>query len=163
MRNCLSAGQLAQLLRPTEAAAWVDAAVLHLSECELCQQRIEELSGAAELPPDSPNTQGAGNTAMLDAVKLNLRESFVLSPEPSSTGLSSFRSTSATPTPGLLGKLEPATRADSLGRFAEYEVFRLLGSGGIGIVYEVIGSTPFDSAWPRAQPARGSPHGQGAN
>lgn len=100
----------------------VDAALTeHLSQCVQCQNRMDELAAnndqwqlAAAALSDA---NSLGNASIIIALDTELDEEFPLQADPIS-----------------LDFLDPPSHPEMLGRIGRYEVERLIGAGGMGIV-----------------------------
>jgi eukaryotic-like serine/threonine-protein kinase len=115
------------LLSADEASAEFSETARHLEMCPRCRERLTELSGADDLVKEACETLRDGGEPTLE--RRDGPASIVVSVEP------------------LLGDdipidcetlsldfLEPASHPEMLGRIGRYEVERLIGAGGMGVV-----------------------------
>jgi eukaryotic-like serine/threonine-protein kinase len=115
------------LLNADEATAEFAETARHLESCPRCRERLTELSGAEGLVKEVCETLRDGGEPTLE--RKEGPASIVVSVEP------------------LLGEdtpidcetvsldfLEPASHPEMLGRIGRYEVERLIGAGGMGVV-----------------------------
>jgi eukaryotic-like serine/threonine-protein kinase len=115
------------LIDADEASAEFAETARHLDQCPRCRERLAELSGADELVKQVCETLRDGAEPTLD--RQEGPASIVVSVEP------------------LLGEdtpidcetvsldfLEPPSHPEMLGRIGRYEVERLIGAGGMGVV-----------------------------
>ena len=119
--------RLEVLLVADEASAEYRAAASHVEACARCQQRLLQLSG---------------DNALLHEVRDTLRACGETEPyrgaSPSSVVISiesgSDDEAGAECEPISLDFLAPPSHPEMLGRIGRYEVERMIGSGGMGIV-----------------------------
>lgn len=112
---------LEQMLGSEQSSEPSDALLSHVESCTHCQQRISEL---------------AGSTAMWQGVKAAISDAADSDPQ--------RRFPSATIEPSAIHwtesmakqLLSPPTHPEMLGRLGRYEVERLIGSGGMGVVFK---------------------------
>lgn len=115
------------LVNADEASAEFTETARHLESCPRCRERLAELSGADDLVKEVCDTLRDGGEPTLE--RKEGPASIVVSVEP------------------LLGEdtpidcetvsldfLEPASHPEMLGRIGRYEVERLIGAGGMGVV-----------------------------
>jgi serine/threonine protein kinase len=112
---------LEHMLQINQSSEPSDALLAHVESCTRCQQRISEL---------------AGSTAMWQGVKAAISEA--------ADSDQRRRFPSATLDPSAIEwtesmakqLLSPPTHPEMLGRLGRYEVERLIGSGGMGVVFK---------------------------
>jgi len=124
MTPCLNDNDLERLIHDTCSAAEPGAVADHVSECAHCQERLDKLSGVAglrELPAVRPVTAASPH---LSRVIRSLRAVATLDAEPAVAGRQ------ALPT------LRPAEEPGYIGRLGDIHIRRLVGRGGMGVVYE---------------------------
>jgi serine/threonine protein kinase len=129
--SCPERDQLDKLLAGTLADSERRELVRHLDSCDVCQSSLEKLAvgdtglalvvraAASESPPPS-------RSRYWQALEELTQDE---TPLPRSSGRIAARMTSV-----LLEFLEPTDKPDQLGRLAHFEVERLLGRGGMGMV-----------------------------
>jgi eukaryotic-like serine/threonine-protein kinase len=115
------------VLYDNEDSAEFRAASSHVESCSKCQQRLLELSGNQSLLQEVRETlQACGETEPYHSVT------------PSSVVISidghSDDDMGAECEPVSLDFLTPPSHPEMLGRIGRYEVERMIGSGGMGIV-----------------------------
>ncbi|MFN8741927.1 MAG: serine/threonine-protein kinase [Pirellula sp.] len=112
---------LEALLRPDQSLEPSEELLTHVENCNRCQERISELAG--------PKTMWQGVTAAISQpFDSNQQRRF----SPVSLDQSNFNWTES------MAKqlLSPPTHPEMLGRLGRYEVERLIGSGGMGVVFK---------------------------
>lgn len=112
---------LEALLRPDQSLEPSEELLTHVENCTRCQKRISELAG--------PKTMWQGVTAAISQpFDSNQQRRF----PPVTLDQSNFNWTES------MAKqlLSPPTHPEMLGRLGRYEVERLIGSGGMGVVFK---------------------------
>lgn len=92
----------------------------HLADCEECRQRFEELAAPSDWWHETTSVLAADNT-IDESPAAEANQSL------SAAQLSQY--------------LSPADSPDSIGRVGSYSVTRVLGSGGMGVVFEAFDAT----------------------
>jgi serine/threonine protein kinase len=103
----------------------------HLASCTQCRQRLETLTNAAAIvPPGAPRwrSQSLSSAALQQAVRHLQNENLTDSVLPEAPPLDSAR----------LSFLRRTDRPGFLGRLGNYDVRRVIGYGGMGIVLEAL-------------------------
>ena len=118
--------RLKQLLSADESSAEYHAVASHVEVCARCQQRLVELSGdntfLIDLRTMLQETDGA------ETYRPSSNSSVVISIE------SGTMEAGAEVEPVSLNFLAPPSHPEMLGRIGRYEVERMIGSGGMGVV-----------------------------
>jgi eukaryotic-like serine/threonine-protein kinase len=139
---CPSAQQLRELLGGSLSAEQQEACMQHLDQCAGCQAKLEELAtGGSNLPALVQRVNEAvpvAASAYWPAIRAVEKSAHVaetmdvdVGPRPHDT--TRLRDTS-------INFLGPASDAAYLGRLAHFDVMRVLGRGGMGIVFEAFDS-----------------------
>lgn len=112
-----SDGELGSLLWSVEDSDECQQASVHVESCELCQSRLEQLSGSAGIDRETSELlEGYPWHALSDLDQ-------VPAPDESANDLRD-----------QLDMLSPPSHPELLGRLGRYEVERVIGKGGMGIV-----------------------------
>jgi serine/threonine protein kinase len=112
---------LDEVLRQEPSSEPSEELLAHIETCHRCQQRISEWAGPADM-------WRAAKAAMSDEEDSGSQRRF-----PSGT----FDSSAIRWTESMARQLlSPATHPEMLGRLGRYEVERLVGSGGMGVVFK---------------------------
>ena len=100
----------------------------HLAHCERCRSELEARAGLTSLIPGHADSEPPPTSAALDRVVERLRaEPPSGTPvDPSALGWQQTR----------LPFLQPTDRPGFLGRLGQYEIRRVIGRGGMGMVFE---------------------------
>ncbi len=124
--------QLHALLYADESSAEYERASQHVEYCESCRMRLEQLAASDEMWRD---TQQALSGDEIDEL---LQESHLLD----SAGDTAWHRLQR-PKPSAIWSesiarqlLQPPTHPEMLGRLGRYEIERLIGSGGMGVVFK---------------------------
>ena len=132
--TCPQAEELRQLLDGTLSGQRQETCTQHMDSCQCCQSKLEvmategtNLSSVVESLRDAAPPVNSGYWQAVQQVEAVLDETFV----PKSTG--SRRDVS-------LDFLESASDSAYLGRLAHFDVMRVLGRGGMGVVLEAFDS-----------------------
>lgn len=120
-------GRLEILLKEDEDSSEFQAAAQHVEFCLPCQQRLSELSGEHILLQEVRNT--LRSQADTEAYERHSSSSVVISIEQSHGD--DFGTECE---PVSLDFLSPPSHPEMLGRIGRYEIERVVGSGGMGIV-----------------------------
>jgi serine/threonine protein kinase len=124
--ECPRTGELERLLAdPRDEQVW-ETLLEHLDRCPTCRERIDRLHAAERVIPDQPASwRSPPSSAALDRAIASLRAA---APPalPSSIGAADYS----------LPFLRPISREGYLGRLGNYDVRRIIGRGGMGIVLE---------------------------
>lgn len=112
---------LETMLRQNQHSEPSDELLSHLESCPRCQQRISEL---------------AGSNQMWLGVKFAISESTEDEPQRSIPPLATDPSAIHWTESVAKQLLSPPTHPEMLGRLGRYEVERLIGSGGMGVVFK---------------------------
>lgn len=138
---CPQPDELRQLLEGSLSGDRQHACTEHMDSCECCQAKLEELATGgtnlnqlvAHLNADEPVSTSPYWPA-LQALDADLRETFV-----PKAGIA--KSPPVKPRRDVsLEFLQPSSDAAYLGRMAEFDVMRVIGRGGMGIVLEAFDS-----------------------
>jgi Leucine-rich repeat (LRR) protein len=136
--SCPSAEQLESILRGQAPPETVESFVAHLEHCEHCSAAVEKsladntLLEAIQLQATVPNAPAGYVLALIQRL--------VRLPVDESVGETGGRTTAGglPPSPAALLSdfLSPPQAADELGRLGQYRVLKLLGKGGMGVVFQ---------------------------
>lgn len=136
MKHCLDQSQLEQLLAdvlPSREQAVCDA---HLSDCPACRDRLEQMTDVAGLSRvmRASSTLPASESRHLKQVINRLQSE-----------LTCYRSTPSTLSSGAtthtaIPRLQPTTKPGFIGRLGDILIKRVLGQGGMGVVFEGLDS-----------------------
>lgn len=120
-------GRLETLLKTDEDSAEFLAASQHVESCQRCQRRLAELSGEEDLlaevretlktQADTATYERHSNSSVVISIEQPFHDEFGTECEPVS-----------------LDFLSPPSHPEMLGRIGRYEIERMIGSGGMGIV-----------------------------
>lgn len=128
--NCPAAEELRQLLEGTLSDQQQAVCSEHLDTCECCQTKLEGIatggSNLSKIVQTVRESEVSANSGYWPAVRIleaTIDETFVPAKTPRS----------ATPT---LDFLQPAEDSAYLGRLAQFDVMRIIGRGGMGLVLE---------------------------
>ena len=121
-------GRLQVLLNADEDSTEFQSAAKHVEFCQPCQQRLAELSGDETLLQEVRDTLCVEEKA--DGYKRHANSSVVISIEHSHDD-DDFGTECE---PVSLDFLAPPSHPEMLGRIGRYEIERMIGSGGMGIV-----------------------------
>jgi len=131
---CPQADELRQLLEGSLSSDQVQACTEHMDSCQGCQSRLENLatdgtnlSSLVESIDESGPPVNSGYWAAARLLEASVEETFV----PVATARRREVS---------LNFLEPASDSAYLGRLAHFDVMRMLGRGGMGVVLEAFDS-----------------------
>lgn len=131
---CPQADELRQLLEGSLSSEQVQACTDHMDSCQGCQSRLENLatdgtnlSSIVESIDESGPPANSGYWAAARQLEASVEETFV----PVATARRREVS---------LSFLEPASDSAYLGRLAQFDVMRILGRGGMGVVLEAFDS-----------------------
>ena len=134
--NCPSINELRQLLGELPADAQGEQLAAHLDECQGCQEKLEEVAtGGTNLPQlveGLHESEPVAESAYWPAIR-------------AVSQAAAFAPTIAPPSPPRMRDsstnfLLPPTDPAYLGRLAHFDVMRVLGRGGMGIVLEAFDS-----------------------
>lgn len=132
--SCPSTQDLLSLLNDSSSDERRDECVRHLDSCECCQAKLEELAvggtNLSQLCQQTPESSPAATSAYWPVVKA--LEAGAQSP-PAAAKAPRSRNTP-------LDFLQPPTDSAYLGRLAHFDVMRLIGRGGMGLVLEAFDS-----------------------
>ncbi|MBI1914599.1 MAG: serine/threonine protein kinase [Planctomycetes bacterium] len=116
--------------------------VRHLEECPACADSVERLLATDTLADAVRTQEGAAERPRNERVENLIQQLCQLRPAgavPSPTGSDAsgeVGSACREPAPESYSFLAPAQRADELGRLGPYRVLKVLGSGGMGVVFQ---------------------------
>ncbi len=110
-----------------EASAEFAETARHLETCSRCRERLAELSGTDDLVKEACETLRDGGEPTLE--RMEGPRSIVVSVEPLLDEDTPIDCETLS-----LDFLEPASHPEMLGRIGRYEVERLIGAGGMGVV-----------------------------
>lgn len=108
----------------------------HLTGCAVCQRRLEEQAAAGDIDPelvrelsrDDRPPRGSAYWPALDKLKH----------DEATAATAALPNADTDDGPSVLSFLGPPLREGSIGQFAEFDVVRIVGRGGMGIVFEAI-------------------------
>ena len=146
--DCPNTHRLRGLLEQTASNSETTLLTAHLDHCRDCQRQLEALAGAVELPRGDLSDATAPSAALERAIdQLNTNPSpspgAATGPGPKNEdpGLKDAALTDTNPAdvdqaarPSFLGQSD---KPGYIGRFGSYEVLRVLGRGGMGVVLKV--------------------------
>lgn len=131
---CPEQDELRQLLDGTLSGDRQQACTDHMDSCQCCQSRLEEiatdgtnLSQVVEHLNESNPPVNSGYWRAVELVESAVKETFVPTPARRRRDVS-------------LDFLEPPSDSAYLGRLAHFDVMRILGRGGMGVVLEAFDS-----------------------
>ena len=119
--------RLKRLLSADESSSEFQSTLNHVDCCTRCQQRLVELSGAATFLVEVRETLQFREEA--EPYRSSVNSSVVISIEPGADD-----DAGADSEPVSLDFLASPSHPEMLGRIGRYEVERMIGSGGMGIV-----------------------------
>ncbi len=132
--TCPAAEELRQLLNGSLSGERQQECTQHMDSCEYCQARLEQLAtggtNLSQIIERVYEAEPVSSSAYWPALKeldADLEETYIPRNAPRSRELS-------------LHFLQPATDPAYLGRLAHFDVMRVLGRGGMGIVLEAFDS-----------------------
>lgn len=118
------------LVGPADDAAW-HALESHVDSCASCRHRLAQASDLGTLVPGGPSTTLTSSSSALNQVIDKLQCGGPVPPVPSP-------SPAAPNADYRLLFLKPTDRMGYLGRLGNYEIHRVLGQGGAGMVLEAL-------------------------
>ena len=132
--TCPPTEELQQLIRDSLTGERQQICVEHLDSCTCCQERIEQLAtegtNLSQMVQREPELEPVETSAYWPALQ---NASSVAGPVAVKAPVARSRELK-------LGFLEPATDPAYLGRLAHFDVMRVLGRGGMGVVLEAFDS-----------------------
>jgi WD40 repeat protein/tRNA A-37 threonylcarbamoyl transferase component Bud32 len=144
--QCPSAQQLHDFLLGRVAEREAALLETHLSTCPACQETLRSLPDADALTQDIRAHKDRALLPDVEAVARLIERVKSQATRPGSTSAEEATHGSEASTPGkrqtaasaedVQGLLSPAQQSDELGRLGPYRVLRVLGQGGMGVVFE---------------------------
>jgi WD40 repeat protein len=135
--ECPPPGELERLIHGRCTDARNASLCEHVGSCPACQQRLDKLCGScsefAEHLRDAEKETPPSNSAYwkaLESAEEELRQTVLVPP-------SNGEATGDTPVPDgdlKLDFLQPPDKPDRLGKLAQFDVIRVVGRGGMGVV-----------------------------
>jgi Protein kinase domain len=127
VNDCPTNAEFERLLSGPADEAALAQLERHVGSCASCHARLATLSNVDTLVPDQPSQwrDGPADSAALQTVIERLRSETPATSDAAGRGMH-------------LSFLRPAERAGFLGRLGKYEVRRILGYGGSGMVLEAL-------------------------
>lgn len=140
--TCPSSTELQQLLAGSLSSDQQEVYTKHMDSCQCCQAKLEQIATEGtnlsqvieHLDREEPMATSAYWPA-LKALDTHKHTTFVQQVTPSPGSASSTRSREVS-----LAFLQPAEDSVYLGRLAHFDVMRILGRGGMGVVLEAFDS-----------------------
>ncbi len=129
--ECLAEEELERLVRGRLTATRATWAMDHVSHCQRCQQRLDALSAGSESLAAALRELAHWN---LPADSAYHRALAAVEQEPHLTAAFAFRSSRAVTEDFRF--LLPCDEPDFLGRLGPFRIRRLLGRGGMGVVFQ---------------------------
>jgi WD40 repeat protein len=143
--SCPNSVELRQLIEGALSDARQQECTEHMDSCESCQSKLEDIavggSNLSEVVVHLPDSQPVAESAYWPALHALDRNVAVESRDEAPELKQTFvpRSTVRMRDPSL-NFLEPASDPAYLGRIAQFEVMRIIGRGGMGLVLEAFDS-----------------------
>ena len=151
MKNCPSTAQLNELILGTLAQETADELTEHVGSCDLCQASMQSIA-EGEIPVDSLVTESLSAAPPANSAFWNVQEmslSKTLSQTDRNIGstqdtnlresalvAAGSQDENEKPTKDDFLFLEPSDVPDSVGKLQQFEVKRIIGRGGMGVVLE---------------------------
>jgi WD40 repeat protein len=141
-QTCPPSADLEKLIAGRLAEGDIPALAEHLDQCRRCAETVHNLKVSDTLLEAARGSQAAGADPGEAAVEQLVQQLKGLRPDATGAATEFLAPAagpgqpSADPTHDLHGFLAPAQGPDELGRLGVYRVLRLLGAGGMGMVYQ---------------------------
>ena len=126
MKGCPADADLRQMIAEGFSGPNAQALENHLSTCAGCQNRLDELSGAKDMTT-ALGMAGGRPPEQSPSLRLVIER---LQAE------SAFRNGPGDALRPTLPELQPTRREGYLGRLGEIDIRRVIGRGGMGVVFE---------------------------
>jgi serine/threonine protein kinase len=134
--------RLNSLLYADETSAEYEVALHHIEQCLACRERLEQMAASRDMWHDSQQALSGDKwdsqllESTSDTAWHRLQPGHASRPETKSRHSDSTQAELDWPESLAKQLLEPASHPEMLGRLGRYEIERLIGSGGMGVVFK---------------------------